>query len=974
MGLLASTATRQKDNAKYSQNEVVRSHLGNEGGSDVAHRVWLAAAVWLMIACGAPREAIAQDSLEGAAWRVTDTGVEATGIRALSGGDGVTTFVTRGGARALTTKPGSGYLYFDVDNSRTGNSLSPVYLVVEYFDDSPGDALTLEYDSTTGNSINAKYHQADARVGGAFQGTQQWKTAIFFLERPRFANRENLGADFRLSGGRPFVRSLQLTHTGPAGGSLEGAGWRVTEAGVEETGIHALSGGDGVTEFATRGGTRALTTKPGTSPPSGYLYFDVDDARAWGVNSPVYAVVEYFADSSATSVAGSVLGLEYDSATGDDIPARYRRAEDQAGGWAFGIGEWKTAIFYLERPQFANRQNLGADFRLGGVGLYVRAVQLTHQRPANWDEVQRLVRIGPGGQLIASGSGATRKSDAEREAQWLEAVIPLLKALGVTSIEVYVFWHLCEPEPGRYDWSVYDRFVAICQRSGLKWVPFLIAGPAYSLPDWYYKKPGSQGYVCLEHGLESDVQSLWNPTLRGHVARFIQAFCEHYRDSGVIESILLGVSGNYGEAIYPVNGTDAGPYISGPYHSHQGFWAGDPYAVESFRLWLLQKYGTVGRLANAWGSGITDIKQVRPFLRRGAPNDRAWLDFVDWYIGSMTEWARFWLHETRKSFPVGDIYLVTGGWATPEHGSNFGEQCKIAAEVGGGVRITNEASDYGANWSATRWVAAAGRQYGAYYSFEEAGVVSPDGVIARIYNATASGARGLHFYPDNLFTSVPAITNFARWGGQFQQRQPKVEIAVYYPQTHIKLNGEDFLGGFYREVEALRDRFDFDYMSDEQILDGGLKRIKALILLQGNVSEAPVWQAITNWVRAGGVMLYPDSMGRLRTVEGDMTPHEALFGPRASHGTGRVLTFPVGGQPGAYHALLARALANAPELSPETRAMVAADGEEDGFYVTLCAPRELLWFNETPQEARKAGPVPLVLPPSSIVSQSITPP
>ena len=71
------------------------------------------------------------------------------------------------------------------------------------------------------------------------------------------------------------------------------------------------------------------------------------------------------------------------------------------------------------------------------------------------------------------------------------------------------------------------------------------------------------------------MQSLWNPVLRKHVARFIQAFCAHYRDSGVIESILLGVTGNYGEAIYPVSGSDWTADIHGPYHSHPGYWAGD---------------------------------------------------------------------------------------------------------------------------------------------------------------------------------------------------------------------------------------------------------------------------------------------------------------------------------------------------------------------------------------------------------------
>ena len=73
----------------------------------------------------------------------------------------------------------------------------------------------------------------------------------------------------------------------------------------------------------------------------------------------------------------------------------------------------------------------------------------------------------------------------------------------------------------------------------------------------------------------------------------------------------------------------------------------------------------------------------------------------------MTEYSRFWLRETRKNFPRGDIQLCTGGDSPPELGSDFGEQSRISAAIGGGVRITNEGSNYANNFSLTRWVASA---------------------------------------------------------------------------------------------------------------------------------------------------------------------------------------------------------------------------------------------------------------------------
>ena len=574
------------------------------------------------------------------------------------------------------------------------------------------------------------------------------------------------------------------------------------------------------------------------------------------------------------------------------------------------------------------------------------------------------VRIGPGCEMIVGGFDPAKKADVAKLLVELEREIPRWKALGVTSHESYVRWELCEVAPGEFDWSVYDPFVELYKKHGIKWVPFIIVGPPYSLPDWYYKKPGSQGYVCLEHGEESDVQSLWNPAMREHVARFLKAFCEHYRDSGTIESILLGITGNYGEAIYVATGNDWTADRHGKYHTHAGFWAGDPYAIQSFRAWLRKKYTTDKKLTEAWtrltarpqGRPLSlELDEIKPFLRADAPNDRAWIDFVDWYTQSMTDWAHFWMAETRKHFPDGEIYLCTGGHAPPEHGADFGEQCRVAASVNGGVRITNEGSDYGINMTHTRWVASAGRQYGAYYSFEPAGEVRPQAVVSRIYNATASGARGLHWYHPNLFATDEARHNFVRFGHEWKQRKPVVEVAVYYPSTDTKLNGQHVL----ERARWLRDRFDFDFKSDRMVLDGGLRNTKALVLLFGTVFEKDVWDAIEKWVREdGGVLVYGDGVGKLRTVEGAAISLEAI--------KDQMLIQQGGGDDASYRDFITISLASCETLSPDTRRMISADGREDGAYVTLCEG-ELLWLNVNGREVKTTA----TLPPNSIVSEPL---
>jgi hypothetical protein len=276
------------------------------------------------------------------------------------------------------------------------------------------------------------------------------------------------------------------------------------------------------------------------------------------------------------------------------------------------------------------------------------------------------------------------------------------------------------------------------------------------------------------------------------------------------------------------------------------------------------------------------------------------------------------------------------------------------------VRITNEASDYGINFTHTRWVASAGKQYGAYYSFEPAGEVRPQAVVSRIYNATASGAKGLHYYHPNLFGSEAARRNFLRAGEQFRQRNPITEIAVYYPSTDIKLHGQHIL----ERGRYLRDRFDYDFVSDRQILDGGLKNTRALVLLFGTTSEKEVWETIHQWVQDGGVLLYGDGVGVLRTVEGDTSVHEKLI--KGSPGNGRIFIQPGGGDDIGYRDFITTSLAACDRLSLPTRRMIVSDGKEDGAYVTLFEG-ELLWLNVTGRELQTT----VTLPANSIVSEPL---
>ncbi len=232
--------------------------------------------------------------------------------------------------------------------------------------------------------------------------------------------------------------------------------------------------------------------------------------------------------------------------------------------------------------------------------------------------------------------------------------LKLYKQMGVTSIQTYIYWNAIENEPGVVDWTKYDADVALFKKQGLKWVPFLIVGPWYVTPEFVRQDKDVVMFRCLEHSRDSAIPSIWSPRLREYVRGFLKKFSDHYSPMGIFESINLGISGDYGEAIYPAIGN-----WPTKYHSHPGFWCGDDLAAADFRRAMSELYqGDIGSLNRAWKSHYHSFEEVAPFLPQDAPSRRARLEFLGWYRDSMTRYAEFWLSTARELFPDdGDLPL-----------------------------------------------------------------------------------------------------------------------------------------------------------------------------------------------------------------------------------------------------------------------------------------------------------------------------
>jgi hypothetical protein len=99
--------------------------------------------------------------------------------------------------RVLVPWPGggSGYMYFQADDSFKWSPSMNAAVEVEYFDAAPG-MLGIEFDGSDRSAPFAGAYSRSAKV--ELKGDKRWKRAEFDLNGAYFCNAQNSGADFRL--------------------------------------------------------------------------------------------------------------------------------------------------------------------------------------------------------------------------------------------------------------------------------------------------------------------------------------------------------------------------------------------------------------------------------------------------------------------------------------------------------------------------------------------------------------------------------------------------------------------------------------------------------------------------------------------------------------------------------------------------------------------------------------------------------
>ncbi len=443
-----------------------------------------------------------------------------------------------------------------------------------------------------------------------------------------------------------------------------------------------------------------------------------------------------------------------------------------------------------------------------------------------------------------------------------------LKNLGLVANEDYIGWGAVEREPGKWDWRQYDAMEQTLHKAGLKYVAY---NWVHFPPVWLRDQQITNRTLmkCLEHGQEANYLSVFDPRTVEWYDHFYKNLHDHFGDK--LDDVYACILGPYGEGNYPLMVPD---WVNMG-HCHEGYWAGDEFAIRAFQTAMKRKYGRISKLNKAWGSSCKSFDEIRPPSQIADKNFKAtpeafpkpedkrrWLDFITWYHQAIIDFAEQSVRTVLKYFPHEKVRLKPGGNATGVNPIPWGTYCPGYAKMAGPYHIVLQPADCQGAVFGDKWMGTAYQFYGVKECTEPAGNLDAKTFARRMFSDAACGAS--QFFSYEYETHAPDIEKYVHL---LTGKPGETEIAVLCPTTLYRLGGN--LNPTIQAGYPLRDLCDFDVLDELLVSDGALttKRYKALIIFQGDIIDQPILDKLNAFRKAGGKIIQVGN-APIRNVEG----------------------------------------------------------------------------------------------------------
>lgn len=537
-----------------------------------------------------------------------------------------------------------------------------------------------------------------------------------------------------------------------------------------------------------------------------------------------------------------------------------------------------------------------------------------------------------------------------------------MKSVSVSATCDYLAWCRIEPEPGKWEWSFYDRNERVLHAHGLLYNVFCWL---HFPPKWFMETAEYVPYRCVEHDEPIQQTSLWAPgTLRAY-ERFYKALSENFGDR--IDFIRLAAPAEYGEIGYPSGMTD---WLVKQEHKHAGFWCNDPHARMDFRAAMKRRYRTASKLNSAWGAGFKSFDEIEfpPCAKdhsrfgdplRTPPGARRWmLDFIGWYYESQINFARKAVGIVRRNFPGKEIILSMGyGSQMTMYGNDDVGVAKMCRDLKTACQTPGNIPYF-----CMKSLASPCGFYGVPYFTEPPGAMNPTQEVDRIWSDASCGTQTYFDYPGNLLGAKEVL---AKYGRYLDGSKAIVDMAAFFPTTDHRLRNQDWPHRTMAGANALREYLDYDLIDERMVREGALSKYAILLMFDGNVMEASTLKALEKWLKDGGILAIRD-FGPIETVEGDRTFYNRWIAPVMSRAAGRssnlvhksavgkgwILAFAGGRADHEVAAGLADLAHDLSELSPGKRDVPKIDDIADAVTATLF-PHRILYLNPTDRQIEK---------------------